>query len=96
MFGSPRSHEEIEPNTSSSVDEAQDQVLEPTIQEVHEEVKRMKNNKAPGIDSVTAELLKNGGEIVIKILHILITKIWKSRKTIPTEWKKYIKISRKL
>lgn len=33
-------------------------VNEPTLNEVKEAIKRLKNEKSPGIDSITAELLK--------------------------------------
>jgi len=57
----------------------------PTIEEVAERIRRMKNNKAPGEDGITAELLKNGGQMLIKEIHELIKAIWKSEK-MPSKW----------
>lgn len=34
-------------------------------------------NKAAGKDSFRAEILKSGGEIIIKELHLEVEKIWK-------------------
>ena len=35
---------------------------EPTLGEVQSAIRKLKNGKSPGIDSITAELLKAGGE----------------------------------
>jgi hypothetical protein len=37
-------------------------ILEPTLEEAEKEIKIAKNNKAPGIDMVTAEIIKCGGK----------------------------------
>ena len=57
----------------------------PDFQEVKEEIGRLKNHKAAGIDQLPAELLKHGGETLAKALHWVITKIWDD-VILPEEW----------
>lgn len=45
-------------------------------EEVEQQVKKLKNQKSPGEDEVTAELIKNGGEELINKIHKLIQDIW--------------------
>ncbi|PNF23327.1 hypothetical protein B7P43_G15831, partial [Cryptotermes secundus] len=57
----------------------------PTIKEVEQAIKKLKNNKALGMDLVTAELVKFAGPEYAKHLHQLISKIWIT-EIIPEEW----------
>ncbi len=45
-----------------------------TYEEVNQAIKRLKNGKAAGIDGITAEMLKCGGDVVtkwmVKICHV--------------------------
>ena len=43
--------------------------------------------KAAGICNISAELLKAGGEAMIRGLHAVLTAVWHSG-TIPPDWKK--------
>jgi hypothetical protein len=45
----------------------------------------LKNNRAPGEDSVTSELIKYGGRKLWNRIHQLITTIWEIEQ-IPQEW----------
>ena len=65
---------------------AQPYIAEPTLQEVKDEILKLKNFKAPGIDNLPGELFKNGGDALWIELHELIVKIWKSEE-LPEEWK---------
>ena len=47
-------------------------------------LEKLRNRKSPGVDGITNELLKYGGESIIEQLLILINKILQSHK-IPDE-----------
>ena len=69
---------------------------EPTLGEVTEVIKGLQNGKSPGIDSITAELLKADIEFSTQKVHQLLQKIWQQEK-IPMNWKKglIIKLAKK-
>ena len=62
-------------------------ITEPTIGEVKAAIERLKNGKSPGIDSITAELLKAHNEFSAANVHQLLEKVWKHEK-IPDKWKR--------
>lgn len=51
----------------------------------------MKNNKSPGKDGITTEMLKYGGKAVVNTLYILLNKIL-IEKIIQNDWKESITI----
>ncbi|MCT5353383.1 reverse transcriptase family protein [Pseudomonas aeruginosa] len=61
----------------------------PLLDEVIKAIKEVKNNKSPGIDEITAELIKNAGESVEYFFYKLCTKIWNERKW-PEDWVKSV------
>ncbi|CAF2093080.1 unnamed protein product [Rotaria magnacalcarata] len=65
--------------------EEERQSIQPTISEVRKALNQMKSRKAPGNDEITADLLKAGGEPVIKWLHEIFSDIWKQEEMIE-EW----------
>jgi hypothetical protein len=51
-------------------------------EEIEGALKYLKNNKAAGVDSIAAELLKNGGPNLVDALHEVIQQAWTS-ETLP-------------
>ena len=47
----------------------------------------LKNDKTPGNDNISAELIKHGGESIIKIYTEICQNIWKT-KIWPDQWTK--------
>ncbi|XP_078682384.1 uncharacterized protein LOC144916861 [Branchiostoma floridae x Branchiostoma belcheri] len=58
-----------------------------TEDEVANAIKNLKNHKAAGIDQISAELLKKGGDIMLKKLTKLCNTCWELGKT-PLDWRK--------
>ena len=57
--------------------------------EVRTTIKALKNNKAPGFDNITAEMLKADLDLSTKVLTDLFQKIWR-QEAIPDDWQKGI------
>lgn len=57
----------------------------PTTQIVNEVIKKLKNNRAPGEDLISAELIKHGGKELWKYVYDLICDIWES-EVMPKDW----------
>lgn len=57
----------------------------PTYEETRDAILSLKNNKAPGSDTICAEMLKQGGEDLWRRMHKLVAKIW-ADETIPEDW----------
>ena len=60
-----------------------------TREEIEQAVKKLQNGKAAGEDEIVAEMLKNGGEVVIDWLLEILQEVWRT-KQLPSEWKKSI------
>jgi hypothetical protein len=57
----------------------------PTINVIERTIKKVRNNTAPGIDLIPAELVRFAGPEYVKHLHQLVVKIWIT-EIIPEEW----------
>ena len=61
-------------------------ITEPII-EVRAAIERLKNGKSPGVDFITAELLKVHKDFSAANVHQLLEKVWRHEK-IPDKWKR--------
>ncbi|MXP61705.1 hypothetical protein FD744_25325 [Pantoea sp. Taur] len=61
----------------------------PDDEEITDAIDRLKNNKAPGVDELPAELFKNGGEQLTKRVQDIILSIWEE-EALPEDWKKAV------
>ena len=61
-------------------------VKEPSQEELEKAICKLKINKAPGEDDITAELIKNASQELRKRFHALICNIWREEK-MPDDWK---------
>ncbi|XP_033118415.1 uncharacterized protein LOC117118035 [Anneissia japonica] len=59
--------------------------LDLTYEVVAAAIAHCKNNKSPGLDTITNEMLKNGGNGMIRSLYILFKRL-SELKTIPNDW----------
>ncbi len=64
--------------------------------EIRGSISRLKNRKSPGMDSISAEMLKCTQDTAIKKLHKLFNKIMAEQK-VPSDWRRslIVKISKK-
>eukprot|EP00795_Rhopilema_esculentum_P016084 gene16084-7436_t len=58
-----------------------------TEREVEKAIKSLKINKAPGLDQISAEIIKNGGAVLKEWLTGLLNQCWE-KECVPQEWKK--------
>ena len=56
-----------------------------TREEIKSALGDMKSGKAPGIDSITADLLRVDTDTTIQVLHELFNKIWEE-ESVPEDW----------
>ena len=66
-------------------------VEEISINEIKSALKLLKNRKSPGVDEITAEVLKVDTETTATVFHSLFQHIWK-HQAIPADWTKGIVI----
>lgn len=78
----PQNPPDLEPGDPLNIN-----IGEITKQEIRKALKSLKNGKAAGEDNIPAEALKEGGEVMVDHLHILLNLIWRTGE-IPSDWKK--------
>ena len=64
---------------------------EVTREEVDVAVRELKNGKALGSDEIVAELVKNGGKVMVDWFWELLREVWRTKR-VPQEWKNAILI----
>lgn len=64
---------------------ADDTFPAPELQEIQQDIRKLKNNRAAGKDRLPGELFKYGGEKLARALHWVISKIWDEEK-LPEKW----------
>lgn len=55
--------------------EEEDPIDPPTMEKIKRAVRKLKNNKAPRVNSIPRELIKYGGEVLVTKLYELFIKI---------------------
>lgn len=56
----------------------------PTMTEIQDAIRSLKNNKATGPDGIPAEILKEGGSELLYHIHTLLLKVWE-KEELPSE-----------
>ena len=62
-----------------------------TEEEIRVAISHLKNGRAPGLDEISAEMLKVGGDESVQCLKLLSDCIWRE-ETIPNDWKSQLLI----
>ena len=77
---------ELEEITPPSREDEEEDIL---LAEVEAAINKLKNYKAPGIDRITGEIVKAGGEALTKRIPSICNQAWREGK-IPVEWTRSI------
>ena len=59
----------------------------PTLSEVQAAVSVLKNYKTAGVCGISPEMIKYGGQDGLKMLHMLISNVWR-KGAVPEDWRK--------
>ena len=68
-------HDDVQIRVEVIYQRPEEQIEPPTKDEVWEIIKTLKNNKSPGADSISAELIKHGDKKLWEEIHALIEVI---------------------
>ena len=67
-----------------------------TVDEVKKAVQLLENNRDPGICKITSEMLKAGGDIIIRWLRHIINEVWYSKNLRGLDAWNHVTISEKV
>ena len=70
------------PVQSMTREESDRQSRTPTLIELEQAIARMKSGKAAGIDGITSDVLKAGGQVLAKQLHQIFIDVWEKEQDI--------------
>jgi hypothetical protein len=76
--------ETIDQTQEGNIIENETEIEQPTYKEMSDIITKLKENKAPGTDSIPAELIKYGGCTLKCRMYKLILLIW-NKEQLPTE-----------
>ena len=82
-------HDESALDTIPDLEQDPQQTADITVDEIRKSIKRCKYHKAPGIDQITAEAIRQGGEPMVQMLHKISRKVW-SEEVTPSDWSKML------
>ena len=68
-------------------------VLELSACEIQMATEKLKGQKSPGIDQISAEMLRTGGRTICCEIHKLINSVW-NKEEFPEKWKELIFVQR--
>lgn len=66
-------------------DQEEEEQRPPTVEEIQEIIRKLKNDKSPGSDQITAEMFKYGGIKLEQQIQKLIKEIW-LKEQLPNDW----------
>lgn len=64
----------------------------PSRREIKKAIASLKLGKAPGVDNISTEMLREGSETMMNILYTLFKEVWKTG-IVPGDWKRGILIN---
>ena len=82
------SNEHLRANRSNlQVNDTDEELIEPSVEEIKAAIKKLRNNKAPGYDGIPGELFKTGCEKLIETIYEFVIKVWRD-ELLPRAWMK--------
>lgn len=80
-------HQNVIPNIEQFGEELDIDIEEVSREEIRKAILKLKNGKSPGLDAITAEMIKADMETSTTVFYKLFQHIWK-HNTIPKDWAK--------
>jgi len=87
VLNQPEPTIELDTDNSDASKELEVNMTDITAEEVTRAINSLTNIKAPGIDEISAEMLKHGTDSITGQLVVLFNNIWREQE-VPDDWKK--------